>query len=133
MSSAKPLITISTSDSSARADASEHSGPDSSTSRFSPEAANWIFHRSSSMHPRAELGIPEDAHLPALAPDHLAGPPPRRGDQHQARPAPLGRGKLPRRLAGSRRPTFRYERSVRLFTAFLTRAATLTCYKKQTT
>jgi hypothetical protein len=29
--------------------------------------------------------------------------------------------------------TFRYERSVRLFTAFLTLAATLTCSKKHTT
>jgi hypothetical protein len=37
------------------------------------------------------------------------------------------------RLAGSRRPIFHYERSARLFTAFLTRAATLTCSKKQTT
>ena len=30
-------------------------------------------------------------------------------------------------------PTLRYERPARLFTAFLTLAATLTCYKKQTT
>ena len=35
-----------------------HSLPDSSTSRCSPEAANWISHRSS-VHPRAALGIPE--------------------------------------------------------------------------
>src|SRR5512135_2816244 len=36
-------------------------------------------------------------------------------------------------LTGYRRLTLRYERSVRLFTAFLTLAATLTCYKKLTT
>jgi transposase len=36
-------------------------------------------------------------------------------------------------LTGYRRPTLRYERSARLFTAFLTLAATLTCYKKLTT
>ena len=34
---------------------------------------------------------------------------------------------------GYRRLTLRYERSARLFTAFLTLAATLTCYKKLTT
>ena len=33
-------------------------------------------------------------------------------------------------LTGYRRLTIRYERSARLFTAFLTLAATLTCYKK---
>ncbi len=36
-------------------------------------------------------------------------------------------------LTGYRRLTIRYERSARLFTAFLTLAATLTCYKKLTT
>ena len=36
-------------------------------------------------------------------------------------------------LTGYRRLTLRYERSARLFTAFLTLAATLTCYKKLTT
>ena len=35
-------------------------------------------------------------------------------------------------LTGYRRLTLRYERSARLFTAFLTLAATLTCYKKLT-
>jgi transposase len=33
-------------------------------------------------------------------------------------------------LTGYRRLTIRYERSARLFAAFLTLAATLTCYKK---
>ncbi|SDZ20148.1 hypothetical protein SAMN05660209_05007 [Geodermatophilus africanus] len=33
-------------------------------------------------------------------------------------------------LTGHRRLTARYERSARLFTTFLTLAATLTCYKK---
>jgi transposase len=36
-------------------------------------------------------------------------------------------------LTGYRRLTLRYERSARLFAAFLTMAATLTCYKKLTT
>ena len=36
-------------------------------------------------------------------------------------------------LTGYRRLTVRYERSARLFTAFLTLAATLTCYKKLAT
>jgi transposase len=36
-------------------------------------------------------------------------------------------------LTGYRRLTLRYERSARLFTAFLILAATLTCYKKLTT
>ena len=36
-------------------------------------------------------------------------------------------------LTGYRRLTIRYERSARLFTAFLTLAATLTCYKKLAT
>ena len=36
-------------------------------------------------------------------------------------------------LTGYRRMTLRHERSVRLFTAFPTLAATLTCYKKLTT
>jgi transposase len=36
-------------------------------------------------------------------------------------------------LTGYRRLTIRYERSARLFTDFLTLAATLTCYKKLTT
>ena len=36
-------------------------------------------------------------------------------------------------LTGYRRLTLRYERSAQLFTAFLTLAATLTCYKKLTT
>jgi transposase len=36
-------------------------------------------------------------------------------------------------LTGYRRLTLRYERSARLFAAFLTLAATLTCYKKLTT
>ncbi len=36
-------------------------------------------------------------------------------------------------LTGYRRLTIRYERSARLFTAFLTLAATLTCYKKLST
>lgn len=36
-------------------------------------------------------------------------------------------------LTGYRRLTLRYERSARLFCAFLTLAATLTCYKKLTT
>ena len=36
-------------------------------------------------------------------------------------------------LPGSRGLTLRYERSARLFTAFLTLAATLTCYKKLAT
>ena len=36
-------------------------------------------------------------------------------------------------LTGHRRLTLRYERSARLFTAFLTLAAALTCYKKLTT
>ncbi|HET9117862.1 MAG TPA: IS5/IS1182 family transposase, partial [Pseudonocardiaceae bacterium] len=36
-------------------------------------------------------------------------------------------------LTGYRRLTLRYERSTRLFCAFLTLAATLTCYKKLTT
>ena len=36
-------------------------------------------------------------------------------------------------LTGYRRLTMRYERSARLFTAFLTLAAALTCYKKLTT
>jgi transposase len=36
-------------------------------------------------------------------------------------------------LTGYRRLTARYERCARLFTAFLTLAATLTCYKKLTT
>ena len=36
-------------------------------------------------------------------------------------------------LTGYRRLTLRYERSARLFTSFLTLAATLTCYKKLTT
>ena len=36
-------------------------------------------------------------------------------------------------LTGDRRLTLRYERSARLFAAFLTLAATLTCYKKLTT
>ena len=36
-------------------------------------------------------------------------------------------------LTGYRRLTLRYERSARLFTAFLTLAAALTCYKKLTT
>ncbi len=36
-------------------------------------------------------------------------------------------------LAGYRRLTARYERSARLFCAFLTLAATLTCYKKLAT
>jgi transposase len=36
-------------------------------------------------------------------------------------------------LTGYRRLTIRYERRARLFTAFLTLAATLTCYKKLTT
>jgi transposase len=36
-------------------------------------------------------------------------------------------------LTGYRRLTARYERSARLFTAFLTLAAALTCYKKLTT
>lgn len=35
-------------------------------------------------------------------------------------------------LTGYRRLTIRYERSARLFTAFLTLAAALTCYKKLT-
>ena len=35
-------------------------------------------------------------------------------------------------LTGYRRLTLRYERSAQLFTAFLTLAATLTCYKKLT-
>ena len=35
-------------------------------------------------------------------------------------------------LTGYRRLTLRYERSARLFTSFLTLAATLTCYKKLT-
>jgi hypothetical protein len=33
-------------------------------------------------------------------------------------------------LTGYRRLTLRHERSARLFTAFLTLAATFTCYKK---
>ena len=37
------------------------------------------------------------------------------------------------RLTGYRQPTIRYERPARLFTAFLTLAAALTCYKKLTT
>jgi transposase len=36
-------------------------------------------------------------------------------------------------LTGDRRLTIRYERCARLFTACLTLAATLTCYKKLTT
>jgi transposase len=36
-------------------------------------------------------------------------------------------------LTGYRRLTLRYERSARLFTAFLTLAATLTCYKRLAT
>jgi transposase len=36
-------------------------------------------------------------------------------------------------LTGYRRLTLRYERCARLFTAFLTLAATLTCYKKLAT
>ena len=36
-------------------------------------------------------------------------------------------------LTGYRRLTLRYERSARLFTSFLTLAATLTYYKKLTT
>ena len=36
-------------------------------------------------------------------------------------------------LTGHRRLTLRYERSARLFTAFLILAAALTCYKKLTT
>jgi hypothetical protein len=36
-------------------------------------------------------------------------------------------------LTGYRRLTIRYERSARLFTASLTLAATLTCYKKLAT
>jgi transposase len=36
-------------------------------------------------------------------------------------------------LTGYRRLTFRYERCARLFCAFLTLAATLTCYKKLAT
>ena len=36
-------------------------------------------------------------------------------------------------LTGYRRLTIRYERSARLFAAFLTLAATLTCYKRLTT
>ena len=36
-------------------------------------------------------------------------------------------------LTGYRRLTIRYERSARLFAAFLTLAATLTCYKKLAT
>ena len=36
-------------------------------------------------------------------------------------------------LTGYRRPTLRYERCARLFTAFLTLAAALTCYKKLAT
>ena len=36
-------------------------------------------------------------------------------------------------LTGYRRLTIRYERSARLFTAFLTLAAALTCYKKLAT
>ena len=36
-------------------------------------------------------------------------------------------------LTGYHRLTLRYERSARLFTAFLTLAATLTCYKKLAT
>jgi transposase len=36
-------------------------------------------------------------------------------------------------LTGYRRLTLRYERSARLFAAFLTLAATLTCYKKLAT
>jgi transposase len=36
-------------------------------------------------------------------------------------------------LTGYRRLTIRYERCARLFTACLTLAATLTCYKKLTT
>ena len=36
-------------------------------------------------------------------------------------------------LTGYRRLTLRYERCARLFTAFLTLAAALTCYKKLTT
>ena len=36
-------------------------------------------------------------------------------------------------LTGYRRLTLRYERCARLFTAFLTLAAGLTCYKKLTT
>jgi hypothetical protein len=37
------------------------------------------------------------------------------------------------RLAGYRRPTLRYERCARLFTAFFTLAGTLTCHQKRTT
>ena len=36
-------------------------------------------------------------------------------------------------LTGYRRLTLRYERSAKLFTAFLTLAATLTCYKRLAT
>ena len=55
-----------------------------------------------------------------------------------SRPARLGRHRwvIERSLAwltGYRRLTIRYERSARLFTAFLTLAAALTCYKKLTT
>ncbi|WP_166487379.1 hypothetical protein [Geodermatophilus obscurus] len=37
------------------------------------------------------------------------------------------------RLAGYRRPTLRYERRARLFTAFFTLAGTLTYHQKRTT
>jgi hypothetical protein len=67
------------------------------------------------------------------APDHSVHRAARRGDLHSAGPTPLGRRTLLAWLTGYRRLTLRYERSARLFTAFLTLATTLTCDKKLTT
>jgi hypothetical protein len=63
--------------------------------------------------------------------DHSAHRPPRGGETSEK----LGRHRwgIERSLAwltGYRRLTLRYEPSARLFTAFLTLAAALTCYKK---
>jgi hypothetical protein len=62
---------------------------------------------------------------------------PNRPDRHRASQR-LGRHRwvVERSIAwltGYRRLTLRYERCARLFTAFLTLAATLTCYKTLTT
>jgi hypothetical protein len=94
--------------------------------------ADWISHRSS-VHPKAALEIPEMRTWLRSRP--ITSRIPRRGVETStklSRHRWLFGGSLAR-LAGYRHPTLRYERCARLFTAFFTRAGTLTCHQKRTT